>query len=39
MGLELKKGIELFKKKFEVNYHSSSSCVLCVAPPKTFVTL
>jgi hypothetical protein len=27
MGLELERGVELFTKKIETKYHSSSSCV------------
>jgi hypothetical protein len=32
MGLELKRGLELFFFKIEANYHSSPSCPLPVSP-------
>jgi hypothetical protein len=33
MELQLERGQKLyFQKKIEANYHSSSSCVFCVAP-------
>jgi hypothetical protein len=44
MRLKLKKGLELFSKSFEANYHSFASSVFCIAPflltlKKIFVAL
>jgi hypothetical protein len=32
MGLKLKRALEFVFSKIETNYHSSSYCLLCVAP-------
>jgi hypothetical protein len=32
MGLKLKRALEFVFSKIEANDHSSSSCLLCVAP-------
>jgi len=44
LQLEREGSKALFSKKIEANYHSSSSCVFCVAPlpsdaQRTFVTI
>jgi hypothetical protein len=40
MGLELKRVLEFsFFKVFEAKYHSSSSCVFCIAPLFFMLTI
>jgi hypothetical protein len=31
-GAKIEEGFRVFFSKIEANYHSSSSCLLCVAP-------